>query len=84
MPIPTEFVACSSNADFSSAEAPLRDAITEFRGLNREAIGTAGEVADLFREGGEFGAASKAELDREAQKGLSAKLKSNWAKPLPA
>ena len=58
--------------DFASAEAPLRSAIAEFRGLNREAIGTSSEVADLFREGGGFGRGSIAIAEQEARKTTAA------------
>lgn len=53
--------------DFTSAEAPLRSAIQEFRSLGREAIGTAGEVADIFRRGGEFGRGSIAIAEQQAR-----------------
>lgn len=53
--------------DFTSAEAPLRSAISEFRGLGREAIGTATEAADIFREGGGFGRGSIAIAEQQAR-----------------
>ncbi|KKN20333.1 hypothetical protein LCGC14_0936610 [marine sediment metagenome] len=54
--------------DFTSAEAPLRSAIQEFRGVGKEAIGTSREVADIFRRGGEFGKGSIAIAEQQARK----------------